>query len=411
MLRTKTNLIQPVGKNPSMSTDTYINNSADVKTGLGPVSGSNAPLPVLLMARELNFGGIERDVSKFARHLGNYGIAPHVACFNPGGIRWREIEAAGIPVLHVPVTSFKSRSALTGARLVRDYIRKHNINVIHSFDDGSNIFNAVVGRMIGVPVVLASQLGARKLSSLKNRVMTGIFVDRLATHAFVNCEALADELVKEWHVSRKGIHVCYNGFETDQFNPENRTRPQRLQDASVVIGTVALLRPEKNLGVLIDAFAKVHLQDPQARLLIVGSGPLKEELERRVRELQIAEACIFEEATTTPALWMRAIDVFVLPSRSEAFSNALLEAMACGCCPVGSRVGGMPELIRHGKHGFLFDPYNVDDLAEQLCRLTLNPALRNEMAAEAVRFAFENLTIEVASQRLASLYRELLGKC
>jgi glycosyltransferase involved in cell wall biosynthesis len=105
---------------------------------------------------------------------------------------------------------------------------------------------------------------------------------------------------------------------------------------------------------------------------------------------------------------MRAIDVFVLPSRSEAFSNALLEAMACGCCPVGSRVGGMPELIKHGEHGFLFDPESPGELAEQLTKLALNPDLRNEMAAKAVRFAFDNLTIEVASQKLASLYRDLV---
>jgi glycosyltransferase involved in cell wall biosynthesis len=105
---------------------------------------------------------------------------------------------------------------------------------------------------------------------------------------------------------------------------------------------------------------------------------------------------------------MRAIDVFVLPSRSEAFSNALLEAMACGCCPVGSRVGGMPELIKHGEHGFLFNPESSDELAEQLTKLALNPELRKEMADKAVRFAFDNLTIEVASQKLASVYRDLV---
>ncbi|MGE5111574.1 MAG: glycosyltransferase, partial [Acidobacteriaceae bacterium] len=86
------------------------------------------------------------------------------------------------------------------------------------------------------------------------------------------------------------------------------------------------------------------------------------------------------------------------------------EAMACGCCPVGSRVGGMPELITHGEHGFLFDPENGDELAERLSELASNSALRNKMATEAVRFAFENLTIEVASKKLASLYIELLGR-
>jgi glycosyltransferase involved in cell wall biosynthesis len=387
-----------------MNADISVTSPPETKIDKTPDASNQ--LPVLLMARELNFGGIERDVSKFARHLGEYGIAPHVACFNPGGIRWREIEAAGIPVVHVPVTSFKSRSAIDGARLLKNYVREHNIKLIHTFDDGSNIFGTVVGRVIGVPV-LASLLGARQLSSLKNRIMTVMLVDRLSTGSFVNCEALADELVQTWHVPRKAIHVCYNGFETDQFNPGNRQRPPQLAGASVVIGTVALLRPEKNLGVLVDAFAKLHQHDPNARLLIVGSGPLKQQLLQRVQELQIAPYTVFEEATTTPATWMRAIDIFVLPSHSEAFSNALLEAMACGCCPVGSRVGGMPELIRDGEHGFLFDPGSSDELADQLTKLTRDPALRTQMAAKAVRFAFDNLTIQIASRKLASLYRGL----
>ena len=385
-----------------MSTETLTKSAEEMSTG-------EELIPVLLMARELNFGGIERDVSKFARHLGSFGIAPHVGCFNPGGVRWKEIEAAGIPVVHVPVTSFKSRSALHGAKTVRRYVGEHNIRLIHSFDDGSNIFSSVVGKMIGVPV-LASLLGARQLSSLRNRMMTVALVDRLADGMFVNCEALANELVDKWHVRRKGIQVCYNGFETHDFNPDGRVRPPELRDASVVIGTVALLRPEKNLGILVDAFATVHQRDPKAKLLIVGSGPLKEELVQRVRELGITDACHFQDATTTPALWMRAIDVFVLPSRSEAFSNALLEAMACGCCPVGSNVGGMPELIRHEKHGFLFDPQNASELGEYLSRLALDPALRKRMAEQAVRFAFENLTIEVAARRLAGIYRGMLGK-
>jgi len=307
------------------------------------------------------------------------------------------------------VTSLKSRSALQGAKLVRDYVRANGIRLIHSFDDGSNIFSSVVGRVIGVPV-MASLLGARKLSSVKNRILLAAVADRLSTAMFVNCEALANELVQNWHVKRNNIQVCYNGFETNNFNPNGRTRPPGLAGASVVIGTVALLRPEKNLGILVDAFAKVHVRDPRSRLLIVGSGPLKEELVKRVSELELTGACVFEEATTTPATWMRAIDVFVLPSRSEAFSNALLEAMACGCCPVGSNVGGMPELVKDGQHGFLFDPESVEELADRLTQLALEPGLRQRMADAAVKFAFENLTIEVASRRLASIYRDLLQK-
>jgi len=366
-------------------------------------------IPVLLMARELNFGGIERDVSKFARHLGACGIEPHVACFNPGGVRWREIEAAGIPVVRIPVTSFKSWSVVSGARALARYVAEHKIQVIHAFDDGANVFGVAVGRMLRVPATVSSQLGSRDLSRQRNRILMAV-ADKIASAHFVNCQATADELASRWHVPRSRIHVCYNGFEADEFYPHNRRRPAQLAGASVVIGTVALLRAEKNLPMLIEAFARVQRVEPRVRLLIVGSGSLKAELQQKAQRLDIAQSCVFEEATTTPATWMRAIDIFVLPSRSESFSNALLEAMACGCCPVGSRVGGTPELIRHGERGMLFESGNVDELSDALCTLVLNPACYQAMARAASGFVREHLTMEIAAARLASIYRNLLSK-
>jgi L-malate glycosyltransferase len=364
-------------------------------------------IPVLLMARELNFGGIERDVSKFARHLGACGVEPHVACFNPGGVRWQEIEAAGIPAVRIPVTSFKSWSVVSGARTLARYVAEHRIQVIHAFDDGANVFGVAVGRMLRVPATIASQLGSRDLSRQRNRILMAM-ADKIASAHFVNCQATAGDLASRWHVPRSRIHVCYNGFETGEFHPHNRRRPAQFADASVVIGTVALLRAEKNLPLLIEAFARVRSVDPKARLLIVGSGPLKAELQHQTRQLDIAQSCVFEEATTTPATWMRAIDIFVLPSRSESFSNALLEAMACGCCPVGSRVGGTPELISHGERGLLFESDNVDELSDALCTLVLDPPRYQAMARAASRFAHEHLTIEIAASRLASIYTNVL---
>src|SRR3954466_16122015 len=197
-------------------------------------------IPVLLMVRELGWGGIERDVSKFARHLRNYGVEPHVACFNPGGARWQEIEAAGIPLLPLPVKSFKSRSALDGARTFRRYVAEHNIAVVHAFDIPTDIFAVPLARLMGVPVTISSQLCYRELSPVPMRMLMAV-MDRIATGVFVNCNAIREHLANDWRVSRPRIHVVHNGVETNEFNAEERRRPPMLQDASVIIGTVAVL--------------------------------------------------------------------------------------------------------------------------------------------------------------------------
>ena len=361
------------------------------------------------MAQQLGWGGgIERDVSKFARHLSAYEVDVHVACFQPGGARWTEIEQAGIPTVRIPFTSFKSPSVISAARAVKSYVAEHNIKVLHAFDSLTDLFGVPLARLFGIRG-LTSQLWYRDFLSHSNQLLLSV-IDRVADGVFVNSHAAANELASRWHVPRTRIHVCHNGFEPAEFHPRGRKRPASLADASVVIGTVAVLREEKRLDLLLAAFAEVYTIDPRARLVIVGDGPMKADLIAQAERLGLGEACRFEAATPAPADWMRAIDVFVLCSRSESFPNALLEAMACGCCPVGSRVGGTVELITHETTGLLFDSGDVARLTDALARVSTDGAYRSRLAEAASRFVHETLTIDIAAARLAEIYRELLGE-
>jgi glycosyltransferase involved in cell wall biosynthesis len=102
------------------------------------------------------------------------------------------------------------------------------------------------------------------------------------------------------------------------------------------------------------------------------------------------------------------MDIFVLPSLSEALSNSLMEAMACGVAPVASTVGGNPELVREGETGLLFAPKDAAALAAQLRRLVFDQALRRRFGAAAASFIAENMTIEKSSARMASIYEGFL---
>jgi glycosyltransferase involved in cell wall biosynthesis len=370
-------------------------------------TANERPVRVLMVARDLDLGGIERDISKFARHLGTYGVEPHVACFNPGGMRWREIEGAGIPLVTIPVKSFRSKSAIEGARIFRQYVVENAIQVVHAFDVTADIFCVPLARIFGIPV-LSSQLCYRELYAPFIRITMAV-IDRMATGVFVNCQGIADHLHADWGLSRRRIHVCYNGYETHEFHPRARKRPSIIRDANIVFGTVAALRPEKNIKLLVESFARVIQIDHRARLLIVGSGPERLELVRTAAVLGLTDACVFQDAVSTPAEWMRAIDVFVLPSMSEGFSNSLLEAMACGCCPVASRVGGTPELVNDGESGILFEPGSLNELSDALVYLMQHPDKRRYLAARATTFVQEHLTIQKAGARLAGIYSTILS--
>jgi glycosyltransferase involved in cell wall biosynthesis len=145
------------------------------------------------------------------------------------------------------------------------------------------------------------------------------------------------------------------------------------------------------------------------KLAIIGSGPMRDLLEAEVRALGISEDCVFEPATKAVAQWLGAIDIFVLPSLSEALSNSLMEAMACGCCSVASNVGGNPELVRPGETGLLFEPRDVAGLSEVLRTLVTDEALRRRLAVAGQRMVRERFSVQVSAQRMGEIFSKLIG--
>jgi len=365
-------------------------------------------VPVLLMVRELDQGGVERDVAKIAVHLDRTRFLPHVATYYARGLRYEELRLTSIPILHLPVRNLASRETIRlGLRLWR-YIRAHGIKIVHSYD-ASGVFGLAIAQMAGVPVVIGSQLSYRNILDPNTRKLLRL-ADRYSDAIFVNCEAIRRYMVEDEHVAADKLELCYNGVVTTEFFPAEEAKPPELAFADLVIGTVCALRPEKELVLLQDAFARLNFPGRKLQLVIVGSGVELPRLQGNAARLGITAASIFLPAQRNVAHWMRALDIFVLPSLSEAFSNSLLEAMACGCCVVGSRVGGTPELIGENARGLLFEKGNSEDLANQLSKLIEDESLRTELGRRAARHARENLSIEIAVNRTADIYDRLLAR-
>lgn len=363
-----------------------------------------APVPVLLMVRELNLGGSERQMAEIAKALDRSRFDPRAGCFRPAGLRGEELRAAGVPIVQFPVPSLAS---LKGALRISAYIREQGIRLVHTFDTPANIYGVPAARMAGPPVVLSSQRAHRELMAPIYRHALRV-TDRLVDGVVVNCEFVRRHLVEDERVPAGMIHLCYNGIDTSVFRPVRGARPEPLRDASLVVGVVCVLRPEKGLETLLEAFATVRSMQPGMKLAIVGSGPCLPQLQDRAQMLGILPDCVFQPATPRVAEWLQGIDIFVLPSLSEAFSNSLMEAMACGCCVAASRTGGNPELVSPGKTGMLFEPRDAAGLAEMLARLVRNPALRGALAANAARLTHERFSMETSARAMGEIYERLL---
>jgi L-malate glycosyltransferase len=363
---------------------------------------------ILLMGLQLGAGGSERQLAETAKALHANGWEVHVGCFRDFGIRAQELRKAGVPVVCFPVRSFKSFSAVTGFGAFARYVMRHDIALTHSFDTPLNIFGTIAARMTARRAVLSSQRSYRELfTPLERRLLR--MTDRMVDAIVVNCQAVRQHLITDEGVPPARVHLCYNGLDTETFSPARAALPAALSGAEIVIGTVAVLRPEKGLATLFDAFAQVSRGRSDMKLLVVGSGSMRQELDELSGALGIAAKVHFEPATADVVPWLNAMDIFVLPSLSEALSNSLMEAMACSVAAVASSTGGNPELVSDGETGLLFPPGDAAALALQLRRLVEDESLRRRLGSAGMRLIRSEMTMPKAAARMAEIYTGLLS--
>lgn len=376
-----------------------------------PLAKNMDPIPVLLMSEMLSAGGSERQLVEIAKSLDRRQFIPHVATLT-GGFRQQELAQAGIPVLKLTLDSFASLRAVKAGLQLRNYIKTHNIQLFHSFDYSTACFGTPFARLAKTRVVLSSTRAHRSLYRPLYRRLLRI-TDLLAHGMIVNCQAMRNHLINDESVSPGRIFLCPNGIDLSNFNPQHRIRPAFfpavLQDAKLIIGVVCVLRQEKGLSTLLEAFANVSAKHHGLRLAIVGSGPMLAELRNQAAALNISAQCHFEPSTTNVSTWLGGIDIFVLPSLSEAFSNSLMEAMACGCAVVASNTGGNPELVKNNDTGLLFETGNSKSLTDCLDQLIEQPVARQKLASNAAEYVATNLAMSAATARITEIYSSLLS--
>ena len=193
-----------------------------------------APIPVLLMVRELHLGGSERQMAEIAKALDRSRFDPRVGCFRPAGLRADDLRAAGVPIVHFRVPSLAS---VKGALRIVAYIREQNVRLVHTFDTPTNLYGVPAARLAGSAVVLSSQRVDRGLWPAWQRHGLRI-TDRLVDGIVVNCDFLRRHLRDDEKVPPGLIHLCYNGVDTDAFQPRRCNRPDALQAAARRMGEI-----------------------------------------------------------------------------------------------------------------------------------------------------------------------------
>ena len=202
-----------------------------------------------------------------------------------------------------------------------------------------------------------------------------------------------------WRMNETRLHYVPNGIDLARFSPPSLTRPW--PGERPIVGTVAALRPEKNVARLIRAFHRAASQTP-ARLIIVGDGPQRTELEALVATLDIAGLVHFAGHVTQPDLLIKTFDIFAMSSDTEQMPISLLEAMAAGLPTAATDVGDIASMLPDAGRAFV-TPCDDNALASALTILIGDPVLRSKLGQASKAKAAQSFDQSDMLRRWSSL--------
>lgn len=361
---------------------------------------------VLHLLRSLGIGGAERRVLRLGAGLDPERYDVHALSFYP--VQGQSLAWPADRHHHFPMApGFQWGRLLSLA----DLMRKGRFDIVHSHNWATMFYGVLAGRLARVPVVLHGEHGRNDLDrdhiSWK-RDLLAAGLARLATRVVAVNEAIAADVGPRWRLAPAHIVCLPNGVDLTRFHPP---AVARTGDAEFVVGTVARFDGIKNLPCLISAFERFHGAAPaiRKRLVLVGSGPLWDQIRLQAARSPVADLVQFVGETDRPQDWYQRFDVFANTSFSEGMSNSILEAMACGVPIVASDIDGNRCWLQEGRHALFFQSDNAEALARQLQQLALDPALATRMGqdnAERVRTEYDNRRF---LERYGALYQSLLS--
>ena len=311
---------------------------------------------------------------ELVRRLDRDRFRVHVACFDRAGAWLPKIAACAASIVEFPIRGLARPATIAQMLRFARWCRRERIEVLHACDFYANVFGLPAAWLAGVPVRIGSR---RELNPDKSRwqILLQRQAYRFATTVVANSRAAKSFLAAEG-LAADSILVIPNGVDLPAAaDPARSSRPAR------TIVTVANLRPEKGHETLLTAAATLIHEYPDVQFQVVGGGPRRARLEALALALGLGDRVDFlGHREDVPSLLAHA-DIFVLPSRSEAFPNAAIEAMAAGVPVIASAVGGLRDLITDGETGLLVPADSPDRLAGAVRRLLGDPGLAARIGA------------------------------
>jgi glycosyltransferase involved in cell wall biosynthesis len=363
---------------------------------------------ILQLIDGLNIGGAEILLRDLSVGLVQRGFRVSIGYSTPGPLA-RDLQELGLPITRLP--RLTRIDPILFAGMIR-LMRKDPPQIVHTHLFKSDFHGRLAARIAGVPVVVSTLHSIdrwaqkRPLGNLYG--LTSRFSDRLI--------AISED-VKKFHIENTAVGeakfvTIENGVDVKRFAGQgaagqNVRKEFNLEASAFVFGIVGRLTPPKDHRVFLQAAAIILQRMPLARFLIVGDGPLRDDLESYAHELGVQNSVIFTGMRRDIPAVLAALDVIVISSLWEGIPVTLLEGMASALPVVGTRVGSIPEVVTE-ETAVLVPPSDPDAIAQACLRLANDQELRLRMGEAGMKRVNAYYSMDAMIDRTTELYADLL---
>jgi L-malate glycosyltransferase len=352
-------------------------------------------------------GGGERAALQLASLLAENGFHVSILTFfvHPES---SVLHMATVPIYVLPIRRTYSFEGFRAALELRQFLKTKNIQIVQTFFESSDLWAGLVTKAASKARLVWSRRDKGILRTWKHgvtyRLMAGI-----PDAVFAVSNSVREHCIDVDRIRPSRVHTIYNGLNLARFEGASRPASAPGQELITSVGNI---RRVKGHDILIRAAAIIAKQYPNVRFSIAGEileQDYFEELRVLVQTLKLTSQFRFDGGITDLPGYLARASIFVLPSRSEGFSNAIIEAMAASLPVVATKVGGNPEAVEDGVTGFVVPPENPAALADAILRLLSDPKRSESMGEAGRRLAMRKFSTETVLNQVIDVYRSLLS--
>jgi glycosyltransferase involved in cell wall biosynthesis len=377
---------------------------------------------IALMLPAVDFGGMERVCVTLLKNINRerFDVVPILLTrpWERENMIVRELRKDGYECCEVPESLRESGDYLRVARcykLVWRQLKDRDFDILHTNGYFADIVGIPVARLIGLPSMSTVHGYLSHTWNLRLYNVIDRLVLKVATRVLAVSDGLKQHLV-DFGLNPSRVQVIVNAVDFPKSDGSAYTgRDARRSSHGVSrddfsVGYVGRLSVEKGLTHLLTACAQLLRDGMPLRVLIVGDGPQRAELEQLSLALGLGDRVVFAGFQEDIAEWIPCMDVFVLPSLTEGTPISLLEAMAYGVPVIASAVGGVPQVIQHGETGILVSPGRPEEIGNGILAMFRDPETRHKLAQNAGVLVRTRYSVEQWIGRMEMEYENLSRK-